>query len=459
MRSLWVSYKLLFPIVTSQLTLCKDVTDIVDYNIFCLNRASMADSFFYLSKTDPERGFACNLTSIAGCVEGTASSSDMDIDESPTYLRLLLGSHLAQYLRLTMEEKFGYTSTCGISTNKLLSKLVGGRNKPRLQTTLLALKDGDAVAFIDEYVLRKIPGVGFKTAQALESHVTSRAIDADSHSFESSVTAREVRLHPDISPGSLETLLIGPGAERGVGTRVWGLLHGVDPTEVKEANDIPTQISIEDTYKGLQGLAQITEELHKLSYSLVRRMRVDLVVPDENADIDGAQKWIAKPKTLRLSVRSYTPQGTLNYNSRVSRSGPLPNFIFSLVDEIDYIAERLVTEALLPLLRRLQPDRGHRWNLQMLNICVANMVVGAADDKTGAGRDISAMFKHQDEALRPWRVVSEPESEDIEQPVSEESDTVDDEWETPENITCPKCGHSIPTFAISAHTRYHEMDE
>ena len=457
MKSSWASlipnHHVVFPVNNMQ----TDVTDIVDYNMFCLNRASMADSFFYLSKADPEQGFICDLTSIAGCVEGTASS---DI-ESPTYLRLLLGSHLAQYLRLQVEERFGYTSTCGISTNKLLSKLVGGRNKPRAQTTLLALKDDDAVEFMDKHTLRKIPGIGFKTAHVLESYVTSRKIDADSHSFESTVTAREVRLHPDISPGELEKLLIGPGAERGVGARVWGLLHGVDATEVKEANDIPTQISIEDTYKGLRGLAQITEELHKLSYSLVRRMRVDLVIPDESSDTNGAQKWIARPKTLRLTIRSWTQQGntqTLNYNSRISRSSPLPNFIFSLTDEIDQIAERLVTEALVPLLRRLQPDRGHKWNLQLVNICVANMVAGAADDKTGAGRDISAMFKHQDEALRPWKVISDPEPQHTNDSISDGSD-VDEGWETPEDIVCPQCGHSIPSFAVSAHARYHEMGE
>lgn len=438
-----------------------DVTDIIDYNLFCLNRASMADSFFYLSKTDPEQGFSCNLTSIAGCVEGTASQ-DLDL-ESPTYLRLLLGSHLAQYLRLKVEEDFGYTSTCGISTNKLLSKLVGGRNKPRNQTTLLTLSDGDVNTFMDSHTLRKVPGIGFKTASLLESHLTSQKIEADSHSFESTITVGEARLHPEISPGSLETLLVGPGAERGVGLRVWGLLHGVDPTEVKEASDIPTQISIEDTYKGLEGLAPITEELHKLSYSLIRRMRVDLVVPDEHADHTGAQRWIAKPRTIRLSIRSWTQLGTtqtLNYNSRVSRSGPLPGFIFDLADDIAPIAERLVAEALLPLLRRLKSEKGHRWNLQMINICVTNMAAGAADDKTGAGRDISAMFRRQDEVLRPWKVAPEPQVEDVGQfSSSEDSDANDESWEHPGNISCLKCGHSIPQFAMSAHTRYHEMGE
>ncbi|KAL6400525.1 DNA polymerase iota subunit [Ilyonectria robusta] len=441
-----------------------DVTDIVEYNMFCLNRASLADSFFCLSKEDPERGFNCDLTSIAGCVEGTASH-DLDV-ESPAYLRLLLGSHLAQYLRLKIEEQFGYTSTCGISTNKVLSKLVGGKNKPRNQTTLVALTDDDVVAFMDSHPLRKIPGVGFKTAHVLGSHVSSQDNEAtDAGTDEPTVTAHQVRRHPGISPGTIESLLVGPGAERGVGSRIWGLLHGVDPSEIKEASGVPTQISIEDTYpKGLGTLALMLEELHKLSYSLVRRMRVDLLVPDKNAEAPGTQRWMARPRTLRLTIRSWGPLNPAQgHNSgRISRSGTLPGFIFDLKDDMDHIAERLVSEALLPLLRRLQPEKGQRWNLQLINICVANMVAGAADDKTGVGRDIAAMLKRQDEVLRPFQVISDPEGElqeELEDLYVEGDDADDMSWEMSENGPCPQCGHSIPPFAVLAHSRYHELGE
>ncbi|KAI8670888.1 UmuC domain-containing protein [Fusarium keratoplasticum] len=443
-----------------------DVTDIVEYNLFCLNKASLANSFFCLSKKDPERGFQCDLTSIAGCVQDTASQ-DLDT-ESPAYLRLLLGSHLAQFLRLQIEEKFGFTSTCGIASNKMLSKLVGGKNKPRNQTTLLALTQDEAIAFLDDHKLRKIPGLGFKTVEVLGGHVgadMSEAISEMPELRDVPVTVGQVRLHPNISPGTIETLLMGPGAERGVGSRIWGLLHGVDPTEVKEASDMPSQISIEDTYKGLETIPQIAEELHKLSCSLVRRMRVDLLVPDQNSDVPGSQRWIARPKTLRLSVRSWAQlQSAQSHNSgRVSRSSPLPSFVFDVKDDIDRIAERLVSEALLPLLRRLSPEKGHRWNLQMLNICVANMVAGAADDKTGAGRDISAMFRRQDEVLRPFQVI--PDQEDkVEEPArsEDECDNGDEEatgWSMEENVSCPICGHAIPPFAVAAHQRYHEMGE
>ncbi|KAH6610189.1 impb mucb samb family [Trichoderma cornu-damae] len=445
-----------------------DVTDIVDYNLSCLSRASMAESFFYLSKKDPELGFACDLTSVAGCTAGvTADGVD---HESPAYLRHLLGSHLAQYLRLKLEQDFGYTSTCGISTNKLLSKLVGSKNKPRNQTTLLALTDDDVVSFVDGHKLRAIPGMGSKITRLVESRVMSGDVAGDSGPFDSLVTAREARLHPTISPSFLETLLGGPGAERGIGSRVWGLLHGVDPTPVKETNDVPSQISIEDTYRGLETMPRIAQELHKLSCSLIRRMRVDLVVSDRGSDAPGTRKWIARPKTLRLSIRSWPKSDASRAPSfgggRVSRSGPLPNFVFDLKADVDEIAQQLVADALLPLLRRLQSEKGQTWNLQLINICAANMVAGAADDKTGAGRDIAAMLKRQDEVLAPWRITSSDAGEDEQKNAQDEEEgslpedlDPDFSWEATDNSTCLTCGRCIPSFALSAHSRYHELGE
>ncbi|KAL3594898.1 hypothetical protein FPOAC2_09215 [Fusarium poae] len=445
-----------------------DVTDIIEYNLSCLNLEFLDNSFFFLSKNDPERGFRCDLTSIAGCVEGTASPTPDS--KSPAYLRLVLGSHLAQFLRLQVEEKYGFTSTCGISTNKMLSKLVGSKNKPRNQTTLLATTEDGVIAFVDAHKLRRIPGLGFKIVQALGTHAgadMSKGISEIPELSDNPVTVANVRLHPSITPATIETLLMGPGAEKGVGARIWGLLHGVDGTEVKEASDVPSQISIEDTYKGLDTMAQITEELHKLSCSLVRRMRVDLLAIEPGADTLGTQKWIARPKTLRLSLRSWAylhgAQGQAY--GRVSRSGPMPNYVFDVKDDIEHIAEKLVLDSLLPLLRRLSPEKGQRWNLQMLNLCVANMVVGAADDKTGAGRDISVMFKRQDEVLKPFQIKEEQDVGQVgdhEHPVSEGEDEDgednDDDWDMGDNVSCPLCGNSIPMFAVPAHQRYHEME-
>ncbi|KAG5958709.1 hypothetical protein E4U57_001133 [Claviceps arundinis] len=439
-----------------------DVTDIVDYNIECLSTNNLSHSFFFLSKANPEAGFPCDLTNFSGCVEGDIPA-EAPLDNK-LYLRLLLGSHLANFLRTQIETKFGYTSACGISTNKLLSKLVGARNKPRNQTTLLALTEDHVCAFMDAHKTRQVPGIGSKTAMQLESHVLGKQVKLDSQ-FTSNLFVREVRLHPSMSPGFLDTLLASPGAERGVGARVWGLLHGVDTTEVRISGNIPSQISIEDTFKGLETVPQITEELNKLSCSLIRRLRVDLLSVDQHSDLPRAQKWIARPRTLRLSIRSRpTHQGISSSQNirRVSRSGLLPSFVFDTHGDIDALAQKLVAESLFPLLRQLRGDKGSRWNVQLINICAANMVAGASDDRDGAGRDISAMFKGQEEVLRPFRAHLIPEdekSEPMESSSADESEQNADWDDEVHHSTCTECGHYMPLFAMAAHRRFHEVEE
>lgn len=55
---------------------------------------------------------------------------------------------------------------------------------------------------------------------------------------------RDVRIIEDMGPELLSRLLAGPGVPRDLGNRVWGLIHGVDDTEVAKAKEVPQQISI-----------------------------------------------------------------------------------------------------------------------------------------------------------------------------------------------------------------------
>jgi DNA polymerase iota len=266
-------------------------------------------------------------------------------------------------------------------------------------------------------------------------------------------------------------LLGGSGFEKGIGSRIWSLLHGVDPSEVKEATDYPTQISIEDTYKGLKTIEQITDELHKLARSLVRRIRTDLltVIPESQVAGAGTERWVARPKTLRLSIRSWPADDSSESRnfSRISRSGLVPNFLLDTKAEIVDIAHRLVVESLLPLFRRFENSGSPQWNLQLMNICVANLVPSATENKAGVGRDIAAMFKNQDEALRPFRITSSPECEketdddeaDGSAGVTNSQDfATDSYWGDARALACPICGFILPPFAQVAHARYHSME-
>ncbi|KDN65997.1 putative impB/mucB/samB family protein [Colletotrichum sublineola] len=443
-----------------------DVTDIINYNMFCLNKASLSESFFHLSKQNPENGFICNLTKVAGCIYGmTPEPSDFN----PNYVRLLLASHLAFHLRTKLEADLGFTASVGVSTNKLLSKLVGSVNKPRNQTTLISLDDSVVAEFMDIHSVRKVPGIGVKTSRMLEDRYLSTPLGPDDADRENSpLKVHNVRTHPETSPVALERLLGGPGSERGVGERVWGLLHGIDDTEVKDASEIPSQISIEDTFKGLESMSQIENELRKISASLVRRMRIDLLTDDGDDSLEpGRQRWIAHPKTLRLSIRSWPTEWTPNFQ-RISRSQPLPNFIFTLKEPPESIAERLTTDLLLPSMKKFYPP-GHRWNLQLMNVCVANMVASGSEARSGVGRDISVMFRKQDDVLRQWRIDKAIVEDDDEQWVPE--DDVEEDMELGEfnegaswkdglvTARCPLCEHSIPSFALAAHARYHELGD
>jgi len=242
-----------------------DVTDMIDYNLDILNRNNLTLSFFHLDRNDPTIGFPFDASTLSG---HTFSATNLQTPspysstpaspsaEDELSLRLLLGSHLARYMRHHLEEQKGYTSTVGISTNKLLAKLVGNVNKPKGQTTLVppyvSTPDGEATSnvnlFLDSHDIGKVPGIGFKTAQRVRHHILERPAAFDSGlvygGTEESVSVGDVRLHDDLNADVLERLLAGSGVPKGLGEKVWALIHGVDDSEVGTAKDVPQQISI-----------------------------------------------------------------------------------------------------------------------------------------------------------------------------------------------------------------------
>jgi DNA polymerase iota len=425
---------------------------------------------------------------------------------------------------MRLESEKDHTCTAGISTNKLLSKLVGNVHKPNNQTTLFPpynSEDGEdnVTSFIDGHEVGKIPGIGFKTAQKLRALVLQRPADFDQGlvygGTKEKVLVGDVRKVPDVGPETLEQRLGGAGAPHGIGAKTYGLLSGIDDSEVGQARDVPTQISLEDSYIRLDTISEMKKELLLLSKSLLRRMHVDLLEEDEddhastemNTDSTESsngrtKRWSAFPKTLRLTTRPRPPQnldGSRNRSfARISRSGPMPNFVFNLKDDVDTLAERLVAEALLPLFRKLHPEKSG-WNLSLVNVAATNMV-DAASEKGGVGRDISKMFKRQDQVLKDFKVAelgnvlpvyTRPEdvmmdtgipsdetavvnksayrlddtkggSDDLPTPSQEATFASQDDWESEDEAmldedayACEECGAVMPLFAMGAHARWH----
>ncbi|KAE8355807.1 hypothetical protein BDV28DRAFT_128151 [Aspergillus coremiiformis] len=501
-----------------------DVTDMITYNVDLLNRHDLEHAFFHLDRQDPTLGFSFDATefhgstypSVSNAASGSAWSFVPAENGPPSlHIKLLLASHLAAYLRAQLEENKGHTATAGISTSKILAKLVGNTNKPNNQTTLLppytAAEPGaqsNVHNFLDAQDIRKIPGIGSKLSQKLTSYINSHAQPRpNSHASvmtqDDAVTVRHVRLFPGMGPVLLDQVLGGPGSPKGIGRKIWGLIHGVDNSEVLQARDLPTQISIEDSYGCLNTPEEVRKELVSLAASLIRRMRADLTEQDCDGDpaIGGRSqdpvsrgtpniRWIARPRTLRLSTRPRPPptsNGTQNHSfNRISRSAPLPQYVFQLDASIDALAEQLVYELVISMFRKLHPEHAG-WNLRLLNIAVTNMVEAAGERKQSHGQDIEKMFQKQE--MRPdfsvpgmERFLPEADGQDVgdsnllsDNPPSGSQvngrldkslySPNDDGWEESNEdedmpcVACSSCGSLIPHFALVAHEVYHSAPD
>jgi len=483
----------------------------IDYNVDILNRNDLEHSFFQISQEDPTLGFAFDASVVAGNTypkEFEFPGDALDVDA--VALRLRLGSHLAMYMRHQLEQQKGYTATVGVATNKLLAKLVGNLHKPKDQTTLMPGPDGrNCMTFIGFHEIGKVPGIGFKLAQKLRELILNRPAEIDTGlvygGTKENVTVEVVRRCPEVNPEMLETLLAGPGSQHGIGQKVWCLLHGIDDSEVSQMRTVPRQISIEDSYIRLDTLPEVAKVLNTLAQSLLKRMRVDLLSDEDGfeeqstrVDADATEepkaiqtegkKWLAHPKTLRLTTRprqALLPDGTRPRSfKRISHSAPLPTFVFFLNESIEILADKLVKESLISMFRKLHPEKAG-WNLSLVNLAVTNMAETAGNSKTAKGRDIGNMFRRQEDVLREFRVVDDgdvgalidcgsmgtPVEEEMddglavdlgveEQASDDEEETNDDEWDNGENQdgeACELCGVRLPGFAMVAHRRFHSL--
>jgi DNA polymerase iota len=490
-----------------------DVTDMVAFNVPLVNHEDPTQSFFRLDRDDPSKGFVYDATNYAGHSypsgfrpQGPSQelSDPLTASLQTVETQMVLGSHLARYLRHLLAEEMHFTATVGVSVNKTLSKLVGNLHKPDGQTTLAPpyfFGANHAQTFMDGHDIGKVPGIGFKTAQALRAAILGREATFDEGlvygDTKELVSVHAVRTMAGMSAERMAQLLAGPGAPRDLGQRVWQLLHGVDETPVALARTIPTQISIEDSYLRLDSRDEMRRQLVKLTTRLVERLRHDLRAEDT--------VWLGRPQTLRLTTRARPlrgPDGTRQRSfKRVSKSGPMPRWVCAAEsgEAAANVAERLVATTLTPLFKALHPDR-HGLDLSLINVAATNMLDLASH---GKARDIGGMFKAQAQLVRgeadhieaglasyvESERISRPEAELIshpEPPVSawhteaKGSEDIDidmasstqdteplDSWhetmdgfELPDHeqdqLACPLCAAAMPAFAVEAHLRWHE---
>lgn len=206
-----------------------------------------------------------------------------------------------------------------------------------------------------------------------------------------------------------------------------------------------------------------------------------------------SSEWIAHPRTLRLTTRP--PLRLNSYGARegsftrISKSCNMPSIMFKKGSSVEWIAEKITQEALIPLFRKLHPEQSG-WNLSLVNICATNMSPVATEHKDGPGRDIGRMFKRKEGLLKEWKF------EDFDVGVSDSNmgsewtgEAVhaiggseglagntqvdyptqdgfldDDSWDIELNPSdfgepCRLCGAIMPVFATDAHERFHNIPD
>jgi DNA polymerase iota len=325
--------------------------------------------------------------------------------------RLLLGTQIAHRIRQAITEQVGLTSSAGISTSKYLAKLVGNTNKPNKQTCLaplhLASAQEEVQRFLNPFPVRSLNGFGSAiTAKMCETAIKTMGLPEQAASTEKMtvLVAREI-----FDWVALQGLFGDRLADRLV-----GLLNGIDDDPVVRAPEFPAQISIEDTYQGLDFI-KVPEQFYVLSNSLLRRLETELLstpakaepkkdrkdfhmverpydaVGDPLKDAEGAsmfvreydqtdeerpishasvdrQAWKRYPLTMRLSVR----QG---YTNRVSRQARMPVEIFDLSVSRDHRARKLAgsCESLFRTIIAQDGNKGQ--GLHLINIAALDLSV------------------------------------------------------------------------------------
>ena len=252
-----------------------------------------------------------------------------------------------------------------------------------------------------------------------------------------------------------------------LGHRLWGLLHGIDDTEVIPTPPFPKQLSVEDSYPDNSTTSSMFHNLGILTKSLVRRLDLDLRIGDV---------YVRFPRTLRLSMRNGRQL------ARESKSARMPVDLFDLAIPTERRVES-VGRTVNALAKAIVAGWPAGWKIGVINI--------AATDLTEEipGRGIQGFIERsKKEDQIDWEFIREL-PEDIRTEVlrqhhlpskqlegsrvgeekfmvyvnNEVQDDTDDEWDDGDygemedtKETCGICGVRIFSWMTDAHARYHE---
>lgn len=267
----------------------------------------------------------------------SVSSEDGDL--------IMVGSHLVAEIREAVERETGFQCSCGISYNKMLSKLACSVYKPNKQTCLLK---SAVPGFLSPLPVRKIPGVGHRT--------------------ESMLKEIGVQTVADLQVCALEQLLQMFG-ER-IGSFLFNACRGVDVTPVRDKGP-PKSISVEDSFLPCTSLKSIEAVLSSLALDLMARLAED--------------KFETGRRPQLFTIR-WRQKGSWNFTSA---STQMPSELLSTKCPVDRRKEILVQTGMSLVSRSL---RGHSFSVVVINIGATNFT----DSCTGslsASQDIRCLLQ------------------------------------------------------------------
>lgn len=208
---------------------------------------------------------------------------------SQSDVRLACGAMIASRLRGAIQTQCKFTSSAGISYNKLLAKIGSAKNKPNQQTLI---RPSAVESLMSELPLRKLKNFGGKLGEELECLC---------HVYISDSTSLTVRDILKIPHAKLQSKF---GPERA--SWILDLVHGLDgDSEVLQKERTKSMLAAK-SFSPTSDLKVIARWFGILASELESRMKTDL------------EMYNRKPKTLVLSFRSKSsPQDR-------TRQSPMP---------------------------------------------------------------------------------------------------------------------------------------
>lgn len=230
------------------------------------------------------------LFSWGSVVYGTGSLDPMDIVDE----RLSYGAMIASRLRGAIQTKTGFSSSAGISVNKLLAKIGSAKNKPNQQTLI---RPRVVQELMSELPLRKLRFLGGKFGEELARLCQGYLEDSD----------RELVV-ADVHSIPYDTLVANFGAEKS--SWILDMIQGRDSEDVKEKEKQKSMLAAK-SFAASSDIAVIERWISILAAELAPRMKSDY------------ETYNRRPKTLGVHFRQQ-PKKPGQFSSDRTRQSPMP---------------------------------------------------------------------------------------------------------------------------------------